>query len=54
MVQQSPPAYVSPLHAVERIRIRSRRPRTRPDFIVMYAVAAVGGMASGLLLSALA
>jgi hypothetical protein len=54
MLQQSPPAYVSPLHTVERVRIRTRRHRTRPDFIVMYAVAAVGGMASGLLLSVLA
>jgi hypothetical protein len=50
---QRQPAYVSPLHAVERVRIRARRARYRPDFIVLYALAAVAGMAFGLVLSIL-
>ena len=54
MLHQSPAAYVSPLHAVERVRIRTRRARTRPDFVVLYAAAAIAGMASGLVLSLLA
>ena len=50
------PAYVSPVHAVERIRINARRVRwrSRPDFTTLYALAVVGGMISGFLLSVFA
>ena len=48
------PAYISPVHAVERIRIRSRLRRPRPDFVVLYGLAAVAGMAFGFVLSVLA
>ena len=47
-------AYVSPVHQVERIHVRSRLRRARPNFVVLYALAAVAGMASGLVLSILA
>jgi hypothetical protein len=47
-------AYVSPVHQVERVRIRVRLRRARPDFFVLYALAAVAGMASGLVLGLLA
>ena len=47
-------AYVSPVHQVERVRIRARLHRARPDFLVLYALAAVAGMASGLVLGILA
>jgi hypothetical protein len=51
MLQRSQPAYVSPLHAVDRVRIKARGRRSRPDFVVLYAVAAIAGMASGLMLT---
>lgn len=50
----SPSAYVSPVHRVTRVRVRSKRARTRPDFVVLYAVAAIAGMATGLVMSVLA
>ncbi len=50
----SPPAYVSPVHRVTRVRVRSKRARTRPDFVVLYALAAISGMATGLFMSLLA
>jgi hypothetical protein len=51
---QGQSAYVSPVHAVERVRVRARRRRSRPNFVVLYALAAVAGMASGLVLSIVA
>ena len=54
MIPQSRPAYVSPLHAVDRVRVKARGRRSRPDFVVLYAVAAIAGMASGLMLSVFA
>lgn len=53
MVQRSQPAYVSPLHAVDHIRVKTRGRRSRPDFVVLYAVSAIAGTASGLMLSIL-
>jgi hypothetical protein len=47
-------SYVSPVHQVERVRVRARLRGRRPDFFVLYALAAVAGMASGLVLSLLA
>ncbi len=46
--------YVSPVRQVERVRVRARLRRSRPDFFVLYVLAAVAGMASGLVLSLLA
>ena len=48
---QGQPAYVSPVHAVERVRVRARIRRSRPNFAVLYAVAGIAGIASGLFLS---
>jgi hypothetical protein len=53
MMLQRQPAYVSPLRAVQRVRVRSRRGRSRPDVAVLYGLAAVAGMVSGLVLSIL-
>ena len=50
----TPPAYVSPVHPVTRVRVRSKRVRRRPDFVVLYAAAAVAGMATGIFMSILA
>jgi hypothetical protein len=53
MLQQRS-AYTSPVHAVERIRIRARLRRSRPDFVVLYLLAAIAGMFSGFALSVVA
>lgn len=52
MLQQRP-AYVSPVHAVERVRVKARLRRSRTDFVVLYLLAAVAGMVSGFALSVL-
>lgn len=51
---QPRPAYVSPVHAVERIRIKPRLRRSRPDFVVLYLLAAIAGMFAGFVLSVVA
>jgi hypothetical protein len=43
--------YRSPLHAVERVRIRLRRVRSSPDFAVLYATAALAGIVTGYVLT---
>lgn len=43
--------YRSPLHAVERVRIRIRRVRSSSDFAVLYAVAALAGLVTGYVLT---
>ena len=43
--------YVSPVRAVQRVRIRSRLRRARADFLPLYVGAAVAGVACGFLLS---
>jgi hypothetical protein len=53
MLQQGP-AYTSPVHAVERIRIKARLRRSRPDFVVLYLLSAIAGMFSGFVLSVVA
>ena len=46
--------YVSPVHAVERVRVRIRRARVRrPDFVSLYIGAGIAGIACGFLLSVL-
>jgi len=53
MLLQRQPAYVSPVRAVQRVRVRARRGRSRTDTGVLYGLAAVAGMVSGLVLSIL-
>jgi hypothetical protein len=45
--------YVSPVHAVERVRIRARLRRARTDFMPLYVGAGIAGVACGFLLSIL-
>jgi len=45
--------YVSPVRAVQRVRIRSRLRRARTDFLPLYIGAGVAGVACGFLLSVL-
>jgi hypothetical protein len=46
-----PGPFVIPVHAVERVRIRSRLRRARRDFLPLYVGAGVAGVAFGFLLS---
>ena len=43
--------FVIPVHAVERVRFRTRLRRARTDFIPLYLAAGVAGVACGFLLS---
>jgi len=43
--------FVIPVHAVERVRFRTRLRRARRDFLPLYVGAAIAGVASGFLLS---
>ena len=43
--------YVSPVRAVERVRIRTRLHRARADFLPLYVSAGVAGVVCGFLLS---
>jgi hypothetical protein len=43
--------YVSPVRAVERVRIRMRLRRARTDFLPLYVGAGVAGGICGFLLS---
>jgi hypothetical protein len=43
--------YVSPVRAVQRVRIRTRLRRARTDFLPLYVGAGVAGVACGFLLS---
>jgi hypothetical protein len=43
--------YVTPVRAVERVRIRMRLRRARTDFLPLYVGAGVAGVACGFLLS---
>ena len=43
--------FVIPVHAVERVRIRTRLRRARRDFLPLYVGAGVSGVAFGFLLS---
>ena len=43
--------YHSPIHAVERVRIRLRRVRSSPDFAALYAAAALAGIVTGYVLT---
>jgi hypothetical protein len=45
--------YVSPVHAVGRVRIRTRLRRARTDFVPLYLSAGIAGVACGFLLSVL-
>lgn len=51
---QRQPTYVSPVHPVRRVRVRARHLRSRPDVVALYGLAAVAGMALGLVMSVLA
>jgi hypothetical protein len=48
---QQPGPFVIPVRAVERVRIRTRLRRARPDFLPIYVGAGVAGVACGFLLS---
>jgi hypothetical protein len=43
--------FVIPVHAVERVRFRTRLRRARRDFLPLYVAAGVAGVACGFLLS---
>ena len=43
--------YVSPVRAVERVRVRMRLRRGRTDFLPLYIGAGVAGVVCGFLLS---
>ena len=43
--------YVTPIRAVERVRIRIRLRRARTDFLPLYVGAGVAGVVCGFLLS---
>ena len=43
--------FVIPVHAVERVRMRTRLRRARTDFLPFYVAAGVAGVACGFLLS---
>ena len=49
-----PAEYRSPPHAVERVRVRLRVTRSRPDYAVLYGLAAAAGMVTGFVLTRLA
>jgi hypothetical protein len=42
---------VIPVHAVERVRFRTRLRRARTDFLPLYLAAGVAGVACGFFLS---
>ena len=46
-----PGPFVIPVRSVERVRIRTRLRRARPDFLPLYVGAGVAGVACGFLLS---
>ena len=43
--------FVIPVRAVDRVRIRTRLRRPRHDFVPLYLVAGVAGVACGFVLS---
>jgi hypothetical protein len=43
--------FVIPVHAVERVRVRTRLRRARTDFVPLYLGAGVAGVVCGFLLS---
>ena len=43
--------FVIPVHAVERVRMRTRLRRARTDFVPLYLGAGVAGVVFGFLLS---
>ena len=43
--------FVIPVHAVERVRFRTRLRRARRDFLPLYVAAGIAGVACGFLLS---
>ena len=43
--------FVIPVHAVERVRFRTRLRRARRDFLPLYVAAGIAGVAFGFLLS---
>ena len=43
--------FVIPVHAVERVRFRTRLRRARRDYLPLYVGASVAGVAFGFLLS---
>ena len=43
--------FVIPVHAVERVRFRTRLRRARRDFLPLYVAAGSAGVAFGFLLS---
>ncbi len=47
-------AYRRPLTRVDRIRVRARGRRTRPDFAALYVAAAAAGVVSGYVLTVVA
>jgi hypothetical protein len=47
-------AYRRPLTRVDRIRVRVRGRRSRPDFAALYVIAAGAGVVSGYVLTVLA
>jgi hypothetical protein len=49
--QVRPGSFVIPVHAVERVRIRTRLRRARTDFLPLYLGAGVAGVVCGFLLS---
>jgi hypothetical protein len=48
---REPGPFVIPVHAVERVRFRTRLRRARRDFLPLYVAAGVAGVACGFILS---